>query len=61
MRSFSHLEVINANRTPGSEAADSQVSESARTWNANSIIVKQMKFQVCDVFYDALVKVDTER
>lgn len=50
MRSFSHLEVINANRMPGSEVADSQVSDSARTRNANSIIVKQMKFQVCDVF-----------
>lgn len=50
MRSFSHLEVINANKTPCSEATDSQVRDSARTWNANSIIVKQMKFQVCDVF-----------
>ena len=50
MRSFSHLEVIGANRLPCSEAADSQVRDSARTWNANSIIVKQMKFQVCNVF-----------
>lgn len=50
MRSISHLEVISANRTPCSEVADSQVSDSARTRNANSIIVKQMKFQVCDVF-----------
>ena len=46
MRSFSHLEVINANRTPGSEAADSQVRESARTWNFKLIIIKLMRFQV---------------
>lgn len=49
MRSFSHLEVINANKTPGSEAADSQVSESARTWNYKLIIIKTMRFQVCTV------------
>lgn len=51
MRSFSHLEVINANKTPCSEAADSQVSDSASTWNTNSITVKPMRFQVCEVFH----------
>lgn len=49
MRSFSHLEVINANRTPDSEAADSQVSESARTRNLKLIIIKLMRFQMCAV------------
>lgn len=51
MRSFSHLEVINANRMPGSEATDSQVRNSASTWNTNSITVKPMRLQVCEVFH----------
>ena len=29
---------------PCSEATDSQVCEYARTWNANSLIVKRMRF-----------------
>ena len=50
-RRFSHLEVLGANRTPYSEATNSQVCESARTWSTNSIIVKPMRFQVRGVFH----------
>lgn len=52
MRSFSHLEVINANRMPCSEATDSQVRESVRTWKTNSITVNRMRFQVRTVSHN---------
>lgn len=48
---FSHLEVRGANRTLCNEAADSQVCEYVRTWNANTLDIKRMWFQVRLVFH----------
>ena len=44
VRVFSHLEVINTNRTTCTEANDSQVCEYARTWKRNSLVIKWMMF-----------------
>ena len=44
VRVFSHLEVINTNRTTCTEASDSQVCEYARIWKHNSLVIKWMMF-----------------
>ena len=45
------MEVRGANRTLCNEAADSQVCEYVRTWNANTLDIKRMWFQVRLVFH----------
>ncbi len=44
VRVFSHLEVINTNRTTCTEANDSQVCEYDRTWKRNPLVIKGMMF-----------------
>ena len=48
VRVFSHLEVINTNRTTCTEANGSQVCEYARTWKRNPLAIKWMMFYVCE-------------
>lgn len=52
---LSHLEVRNTNRTPCTEATDSQVCEYARIWNAKSIVIRRRMFYVRIVFHTSKI------
>jgi len=47
---LSHLEVRTPNRTPCTVAIDSYVCEYIHTWNANSLVIRLVVFQVRMVY-----------